>query len=142
MDKLISACGVICSGCGAYQAASRGSAHQQKVADAWQRIYGLDVKPEQISCGGCLSPDDQVYHTSTRCSARRCCLTKKLKNCAECPVESCELLEKARSVWDTVPQIGATLSASDFEMYALPYCGHRERLTTLRKKFFSGNNVG
>ncbi len=134
MKEIMSACGVLCSKCGAYQAASRGRAYQQEVADAWLRIFERDEKTKDISCGGCLSPDSQVFHTSVRCTARRCCMEKGLKNCAECPEESCALLVRAQSVWDGVPQIGAKLSASDFEKFALPYCGYRERLNAARKK--------
>jgi hypothetical protein len=134
MDELMSACGVLCSGCGAYRAVSKGQAYQQEVADAWRRIYGLDEKAANISCGGCLSPDDQVFHTSVRCTARRCCLDKGFKSCAECPDESCALLARAQSLWDSVSQIGATLSPIDFEKYARPYCCHRERLAAAQNK--------
>jgi hypothetical protein len=132
MDGVMSACGVMCSGCAAYLAASKGPAYQKEVADAWHRIYGFEVEPAHVSCAGCLGPDDQVFPTSVRCTARRCCLSKGLTSCAKCPEESCELLARAQSVWDSVPGIGAKLSASDFERYAQPYCGHRERLAAAR----------
>ncbi len=132
MDRVMSACGVMCSDCGAHLAASKGPNFQKTVADAWRRIYGRDEDPDKISCGGCLSSDDQVFYTSVRCKARRCCLEKGFRSCAECPKESCELLAKAQSVWDGVPAIGATLSAPDYAMYAAPYCGHRERLESAR----------
>jgi len=135
MDKIMSACGVICSGCAAYGAASQGSDYQKEVAEAWHRIYGFQTDPEKMSCGGCLSSDDQVFHTSVGCTARRCCISEGIKSCAECPQEPCELLARAQSNWDTVPEIGATLSASDFDKYALLYCGHRERLEALRRAF-------
>ena len=129
----MSACGVMCSQCGAYLAAPKGPAYQQEVADAWRRIYGLDVEPGDISCGGCLGPDAQVFHTSVRCTARRCCLGRGFASCAECPEESCGRLERAQSVWDGVPEIGASLSPADFDRYAGPYCGHRERLAAARR---------
>lgn len=132
MDKVMSACGVMCSGCGAYLAASKGPAYKQEVADAWRKIYGLDEAAANISCNGCLEPDEGVFHTSVRCTARRCCRSKRFTSCAECPQTSCELLERAQSVWDEVPKIGASLSAEDFERYARPYCGHRERLAAAR----------
>ncbi len=135
MNKVMSACGVFCSDCAAYKAASRGSADRQEAADAWKRIYGFQTEPEKMSCGGCLGSDDQVFHTSVRCTARRCCLSKGFHSCAECPEESCELLAKAQSNWDTVPGIGIKLSASDFEKYAQPYCGPRERLEAARRAF-------
>jgi len=141
MDGIMSACGVMCSECGAYLASSKGLAYQQEVADAWHRIYGFKVEPAQLSCGGCRSSDDEVFPTSVKCTARRCCLSNELNSCAECPEESCELLARAQSVWDSVPEIGAKLSASDFQMYAQPYCGHRERLAGVRRDIESRGNV-
>lgn len=132
---------MLCSGCGAYRAASNGHAYQQEVADAWHRIYGLNVEAAQISCDGCLSPDDQVFYSSVKCTARRCCIDKGFKSCAECPEKSCALLERAQSVWDEAPKIGTTLSAIDFERYARPYCGHRERLATARGQIKSSGNA-
>ena len=141
MIKLMSACGVICSDCAAYSAASRGFAYQKEAAEAWRRIYGFQVEPEQMSCGGCHSSDDEVFHSSVRCTARRCCLAKGLNSCAECLEKSCELLARAQSNWDAVPEIGAKLSASDFEKYARPYCGYRERFEAARRAFGSRDDV-
>jgi hypothetical protein len=141
MNKVMSACGVICSDCAAYVAASRGLDYQKEAAEAWSRIYGFHVEPEKMSCGGCLSSDDQVFHSSVRCTARRCCLAKGLNSCAECPEQSCELLARAQSNWDAVPEIGAKLSASDFEKYAEPYCGYRERFDAARRAFGSRDDV-
>ena len=130
--KMMSACGVMCSECPAYLAASKGLSFQQQVVEAWRRIYGLNEIAANISCGGCLGSDEHLFHTSRRCKARRCCRSKGLKSCAECHKERCEDLEKAQSVWDEVPNIGSNLSQADFDRYARPYCGHRERLAAAR----------
>lgn len=133
MEQVMSACGVICSDCAAYGAASKGPDFQKEAAEAWGRIYGFQVEPEQMSCGSCLSSDDEVFYTSIRCTARRCCRSKGFTSCAECREKSCELLKRAQSNWETVPEIGSRLSASDFEKYARPYCGYRERLEAARR---------
>ena len=129
---MMSACGVLCSDCPAYHAAEQGVAFQRSVVEAWRRIYGLSEVPKHISCAGCLGPDDELFHTSRNCAARRCCRGKGFSTCAECPKESCPDLVKAQSVWDEVPQLAEKLSASDFAAYARPYCGHRERLAAAR----------
>jgi hypothetical protein len=113
----------------------KGIAHQKRTVEAWQRIYGLIESPEHITCGGCLGPDEELFYTSRGCSARRCCQSKGFKNCAECPAEPCEDLEKAQSVWDEVPGLIHTLSSSDFASYAQPYCDHRKRLAAARAAF-------
>jgi len=140
MRRTISACGVLCSACPAYHGDRKGAAHQQRTIDAWRRIYGLEKIAENIRCGGCLGPDDQLFHTSGKCEARRCCRSKGFTSCAECPVEQCPLLEKAQSVWDEVPTLAKKLSREDFVTYAKPYCNHRQRLDALRGGFARKDN--
>jgi hypothetical protein len=134
MPVLMSACGVLCSGCAAYRGNARGREHQERTVAAWKRIYRLNEKPERIACLGCAAPDDQVFHTSLRCKARRCCRSKGFQTCAECDAaEGCAALDKAQAVWDGVPKLAARLSKADFAAYAQPYCGHRERLAAARR---------
>jgi len=129
---MIGVCGVMCSECPAYLAQAKGAAHQRRTVEAWQRIYGLAETVEHISCGGCLGADDEVFHTSRNCKARRCCRAKGLSSCAECAIESCPDLETAQSVWDDVPNLVGTLSPTDFATYARPYCDHRRRFAEAR----------
>ncbi len=136
MSKMMSVCGVLCSDCPAYLGRAKGREHQERTAAAWQRIYGFTTSTESISCGGCLGPDEDLFHTSRNCKARLCCRAKGLGSCAECSVESCPDLEKAQSLWDGVPDLAGILSREEFVAYAQPYCGHRRRLAaarTLRK---------
>ncbi len=135
MTKIMSACGVLCSDCPAYLGNIKGAAHQKSTAESWRRIYGLTESPENISCGGCLGSDDQLFHTSRNCQARRCCRLKGFQSCAECVMESCQDLERAQSVWDGVADIAKKLSLVDFVKYAQPYCDHRARLADARRQF-------
>lgn len=82
--QMVSACGVLCSDCPAYLGKTKGLAHQQRTVQAWERIYGLKETAEQISCGGCLGPDEQLFHTSVKCKARRCCRSKGFQSCNPC----------------------------------------------------------
>lgn len=135
MTTMMSACGVLCSDCPAYLASAKGVVHQKRTADAWLRIYGLNEPIENITCGGCLGPDDQLFHTSRTCKARQCCRSKGFATCAECAVEQCPDLEKAQSMWDGVPEIAKNLSREEFVIYAQPYCEHRRRLAEVRAAF-------
>jgi hypothetical protein len=133
-NQMVSVCGVVCSDCPAYSAASKGIDYQRIVAEAWLRIYELRESAEDISCGGCLGGDDELFSTCKNCRARLCCLDKGMSSCAECPEVACEILEKAQSMWDGVPGLVTTLSSADFATYAKPYCGHRQRLAAARAK--------
>lgn len=131
--RMMSACGVLCSDCPAYSGAAKGPAHQQRTVAAWQRIYGLNETVDNISCGGCAGPDNQLFHTSRACKARCCCRSKGFATCAECPVDECPDLGTAQSVWDEVPGLCKVLSREDFVTYAKPYCDHRRRLAEARR---------
>ncbi len=133
MTRIMSACGVLCSDCPAYLGDAKGVAHQKCTVVAWRTIYGLNETIENISCGGCLGPDDQLFHTSRTCKARRCCRSKGFATCAECRVEGCPDLERAQLVWDEVPALANVLSREDFVTYAQPYCDHRRLLADTRR---------
>lgn len=132
MSRMMSACGVLCSDCPAFRD-KEDRIDQEETVAAWRRVYGLKQKAEDISCGGCLGPDDQVFHTCRKCEARRCFREKGLRSCAECFVKSCVLLEKAQAQWDSVPQLVEVVSRADFAKYVKPYCNHRERLERARR---------
>jgi len=132
MTRMMSACGVLCSACPAFRDKEDSIDRQETVA-AWRRVYGLKERAEDISCGGCLGPDDQVFHSCRKCEARRCFREKGLHSCAECFVKSCVLLEKAQAQWDGVPKLVEVVSRADFAKYVKPYCNHRERLKRARR---------
>jgi Protein of unknown function (DUF3795) len=133
MAEMMSACGVLCSGCAAYHGKKKDPEHQKRAAAAWRRIYRLKVTARQMACGGCLAPDEEVFHSSRTCKARNCCRSKGSSSCAACEAAaSCPMLAKAQSVWDGVPKIAATLSPADLEAYAWPYLNPRRRLAAAR----------
>jgi len=129
MTARMSACGVLCSECPAFLAHRAGDpAMRERVAAAWHELYGLDFGPDVIRCGGCFGPDDQLFHTSRRCAARRCCRSRGLASCAKCGDRPCADLEKAQSVWDGLEERAATLPRSVFREFVQPYCGARRRV--------------
>jgi hypothetical protein len=133
MAKMMSACGVLCSGCAAFDGEAKGIEYQKRTVVAWRRIYGLREIPERIACAGCLGPNEKVFHTSLRCKARNCCRAKDFASCAECTeAAACAFLAKAQAVWDVVPTIAKKLSPADVKAYAKPYLSHRRRLAAVR----------
>lgn len=129
---MMAACGVLCSGCPAFRDKDNGIDQQETVA-AWRRIYGLREKAEDISCGGCLGPDVQLFHPCKKCKARQCFRRKGLRSCAECTVKSCALLEKAQAQWDGIAKLVDVVPRADFAKYVKPYGNHRERLERARR---------
>jgi len=134
MKNVMAACGVLCSGCPAYQGKAKGAGHQAETAAAWKRIFRLKLDPATLTCGGCQGPEEELLRYCKTCKAQQCCRAKGFRSCAECPVKSCAKLKKAQAVWDGVPKLEKKLSRADFVKYAKPYCGHRERLEGERHK--------
>jgi hypothetical protein len=143
MKEIMSACGVLCSGCAAYRGDARGAEYQKRSATAWRRIYRMKLTPDEMACGGCLAPDEEVYRSSRTCETRKCCRSKGFSSCAGCDeTATCAKLKKVQSVWDGVLQVAATLSSADFEAYAKPYLDHRHRLAAARAAGHSAKRPG
>ena len=106
MEKMIAPCGIVCTECPAYLATQADDNEQRaKVAKDWSKQYNADIKPESINCDGCISGARHFSHCD-ECPIRRCCVEKKLENCAHCEEYACEELNK---FFGFVPTAKATL---------------------------------
>ncbi|MDA3814137.1 MAG: DUF3795 domain-containing protein [Candidatus Cloacimonetes bacterium] len=93
MEKIVAACGLVCSGCFAYKATLKdNNALRIKTAEFWSTIYGAEIKPDDINCNGCLMEGVKFNHC-LECEVRLCCVDKGYENCAHCPDYSCEKLD-------------------------------------------------
>jgi len=129
MTVHMSACGVVCSECGAYVAARKQDPSlQQHVAAVWNRIYKLDVKPESVSCGGCLNLDAVPFATCKDCYVRECVLAKGIAHCGLCDAYPCAELERVQAQFDGLEKLAETMSEEEFAAFVLPYCLAREHL--------------
>jgi len=91
---MIACCGLDCSQCGAYLATQENDdAKRAAVAKEWSVRYGLSVKPDQVTCYGCLSDKQKFYYCADLCEIRRCCVEKGLAHCAICDRYACDTLE-------------------------------------------------
>jgi hypothetical protein len=130
MGVEISACGVVCSQCGAFVAAKKADpALQVRVADTWNKIYKLEVKPESVSCGGCLNVDAVPFATCKDCFVRECVLSKGIAHCGLCDQYPCAELERVQAQFDGLEKLAATMSEDDFAEMVEPYCQSRERIS-------------
>jgi len=129
MAVRMSACGVVCSECGAYVAgATLDRAHQERVATAWRTIYKLDVAPESVVCGGCLNMEATPFATCKDCWVRQCVMAKGIAHCGLCEQYPCAELERVQAQFDGLERLAETLSEEEFAEFVLPYCQVRERL--------------
>jgi len=129
MSLRMSACGVVCSECGAHIAGvSNDPALKERVANAWRTIYKMDVPPEGLVCSGCLSVEGPVFAACKDCWVRECVLSKGIAHCALCDQYPCAELERVQAQYDGLEKLAETMPEEQFAEFVLPYCQVRERL--------------
>ncbi len=102
MDKIIAACGLVCSECDAYQATQANDAEKiARTAAHWSQVHGGDIKPESVWCDGCLTGGARKCGWAKECPIRACAVGRAVENCARCEDYGCE---KLASFHNQVPQ--------------------------------------
>jgi len=83
-------CGIDRSGCPAFRAwRDDDDQLRERTAAEWSRLYQADIKPEQVSCRGCRSPEPPRFSHCEVCAVRACASDKGWENCAPCPDYPC-----------------------------------------------------
>jgi len=91
-EKMIAFCGIVCDDCRALIATQRNDAELKKeVAKAWSTKKET-LKPEDISCDGCLATGKRLFKFCGVCEVRCCGYEKGVENCAHCLEFPCEKL--------------------------------------------------
>lgn len=89
---MIAYCGLNCSKCDAYLATQENSdSERDATAQKWSELYRAEIMPEQINCDGCKSDGRRFFHCNM-CEIRRCCVSKRIDNCAVCEDYVCYIL--------------------------------------------------
>ena len=98
MEKMIGFCGVDCSKCVPFICKKENNDELRKqYAEEQSRFFEMEILPEKINCDGCLSEGEHLGYCSM-CEIRRCCIEKKLENCAYCDEYVCKELERVYAV--------------------------------------------
>ncbi len=80
MSKMIAYCGLVCSGCLQFLATKNNDdAAREKASALLAEKYGLDVKPEDINCDGCLTVGGRLLDYCRTCGIRQCCSERGLE---------------------------------------------------------------
>jgi len=91
-QNMLAPCGIDCSACDIRRAKSEPEL-LKNILDWFKNERKLDLKPEQITCDGCLG--DRSKHWSADCSILKCSVDDHgLDSCSDCAEFPCERLEK------------------------------------------------
>lgn len=91
MEKLIGACGLICSECEAYNATQANDADAiEKIAKKWTEEYDGRISPDSIWCDGCMTSGSRKCGHCAECDIRTCVIEHKIENCAHCDEYGCD----------------------------------------------------
>jgi len=94
-DRIISACGLVCSECPAYLATRKGDAVAvQRVAAQWSEQFGHSIPPQSVWCDGCMTGGERVCGHAGECEIRACVAGRGLSDCAGCGDFVCGRLER------------------------------------------------
>jgi hypothetical protein len=94
MDRLIAACGLVCTECPGYKATQANDpVAAARVAAEWSAAFHVDVKVEHVWCDGCMTPSARKCHHCSECDVRACVVKRGLAHCAECPDYGCATIE-------------------------------------------------
>lgn len=107
METMIAYCGIICSKCLVYLATQADDDKaREDVAKLWSKQYGMDMKPQDANCDGCLQTNGRLIGHCRVCAIRVCGMEKKVSTCAVCADYACEQLKAFHSI---APHAGRTL---------------------------------
>lgn len=107
MDEMIAFCGITCTECPAFLATQKDDQEERaRVAEMWSEEFGVDLKPKDINCDGCLSESERLFSHCHVCQIRQCGRERQVVNCAYCDDYGCG---KLTEFLDMVPAAKSTL---------------------------------
>lgn len=93
MSRMIAYCGLVCSSCPSFLATQNDDdAARAKTAAFLAEKFGLNLKPEDINCDGCLTVEGRLLDFCQTCGIKQCCSKRGLENCVLCGEQQCEKL--------------------------------------------------
>ena len=86
MELLIGACGLLCNFCPAYVGTKNNDvALIEKTAKEWSAMYGVEIRPDDVWCTGCMTDGERkCVHCASGCEIRKCVVKKGYPTCALC----------------------------------------------------------
>ena len=94
-NRIIAACGLVCSECDAYKATKASDATEiARVAEQWSKMYNADIRPEGVWCDGCMTRGERKCGHCGECKTRACNRERGTENCAQCSDYPCDQIKE------------------------------------------------
>jgi len=107
MNEMIAFCGINCTRCPIYVATQKGDdSEKEKAAEECTVLFNTKVKPQDVSCDGCLPTGMRLFKYCVGCAIRMCALERHVEDCAYCDDYPCQ---KLGDWFALVPDAKATL---------------------------------
>ncbi|MBN1256996.1 MAG: DUF3795 domain-containing protein [Planctomycetes bacterium] len=134
MSEILTLCGYRCDLCQFYTENITCEADKERVSRDFKRLYGFEVKPEDVECVGCKN---EGKHADKDCPIRPCALAKGVENCAHCPEFICEKLQpRINFTEDFLKNNKKLLSDEAYGHFVKPY-HNKERMVQIHQAFSS-----
>ena len=128
MEEILTLCGYRCDLCQFYTKNSKSQKDKERVSQEFNRIFGSNIKPEDVECVGCKT---EGKHADTSCPVRPCALEKGVENCAHCSEFICDRLkERINFTEDFSSKNKEAVSKENFDKYIKPYQSKKRLLET------------
>jgi len=99
METMVAYCGIMRSKCPVYIATQTDDDKaREDVTKLWSKQYGIDMKPKDTNCDGCLPINGRLINHCRVCAIRFCGLEKKVSTCAACADYACAQLKAFHSI--------------------------------------------
>jgi hypothetical protein len=94
-SMVVAPCGLLCSDCPIFKATRDDDAAARALMAAYYaEKLDVTIKPEAITCDGCLTDGGRVHAYCRECAIRKCCRQKGLAHCGRCREAPCDHLKK------------------------------------------------
>ncbi|HVO78343.1 MAG TPA: DUF3795 domain-containing protein [Methanomassiliicoccales archaeon] len=125
-------CGYRCDLCPALKATRSDDVGElAQVAKEWKKLYGFNLKPEEVRCAGCRSDGPRV---DKHCPVRPCCIKKDIGSCGECDDFPCKKIKPRLVSRERIEgRLGSSLGDDEYRAFVHPY-ESRQRLEDIRNK--------
>ncbi len=131
MEEIQTFCGYRCDLCQFYTKNVKSEKDKEKVSQEFKRIFGYDIKPEDVECVGCKN---EGKHADTSCPVRPCALERGVENCAHCSECVCDRLKgRINFTEEFLRKNKQPLSDEDIQLYIKPYQS-KERVLKINKE--------